>query len=309
MAYGVSSTTVLLAAGVAPALASAAVHIAEIGTTAVSGISHSSFGNVDWSKIVWLAVPGGIGALVGRWCWSGRPRWRRRRVYVEPAVAIFLFFLGIYVLSRFAFRRTERPVEVRPVAAGVPEPARVCGRVPRRLGRRRLGARCYPDAALFRADGAAQDRRHRRHQRVRDRRLVRASGFLIGLSLAELPWTIIGALFLGGLIAAPIAAYIVSAPADPHHRHRRRRVYPRRQREHVLRGHRAPVQPITVAFIAIIAVWIAALVFAIAARRREQAVGAGRTGCLSPATLRMTNGRGWTRSGPAAFCCANAVRE
>src|SRR5215211_2114195 len=65
MAYGVSSTTILLAAGVAPALASAAVHMAEIGTTAVSGISHSSFGNVDWSKIVWLAVPGGIGALLG----------------------------------------------------------------------------------------------------------------------------------------------------------------------------------------------------------------------------------------------------
>src|SRR5215204_2381532 len=65
MAYGVSSTTVLLAAGVAPALASAAVHMAEIGTTAVSGISHSSFGNVDWSKIVWLAVPGGVGALLG----------------------------------------------------------------------------------------------------------------------------------------------------------------------------------------------------------------------------------------------------
>ena len=65
MAYGVSSTTVLLAAGVAPALASAAVHMGEIGTTAVSGISHSSFGNVDWSKIVWLAVPGGIGALSG----------------------------------------------------------------------------------------------------------------------------------------------------------------------------------------------------------------------------------------------------
>jgi uncharacterized protein len=65
MAYGVSSTTVLLAAGVAPALASAAVHMAEIGTTAVSGISHSSFGNVDWSKIVWLAVSGGVGALLG----------------------------------------------------------------------------------------------------------------------------------------------------------------------------------------------------------------------------------------------------
>lgn len=47
MAYGVSSTTLLLFVGVAPALASAAVHISEVGTTAVSGISHASFGNVD----------------------------------------------------------------------------------------------------------------------------------------------------------------------------------------------------------------------------------------------------------------------
>src|SRR5688572_14377828 len=112
MAYGVSSTTVLLAAGVAPALASAAVHMGEIGTTAVSGISHSSFGNVDWSKIVWLAVPGGIGALLGALVLVWAASLEATAGYVEPAVAIFLFILGIYVLSRFAFRRTERPVEI-----------------------------------------------------------------------------------------------------------------------------------------------------------------------------------------------------
>ena len=65
MAYGVTSTTLLLAVGVSPALASASVHIAEVGTCAVSGLSHWRFGNVDWSKIVWMAVPGGIGAFLG----------------------------------------------------------------------------------------------------------------------------------------------------------------------------------------------------------------------------------------------------
>jgi len=115
MAYGVSSTTVLLAAGVAPALASAGVHIAEVGTTAVSGISHSSFGNVDWSKIVWLAVPGGIGALSGALLLVWASSLEATAAYVEPTVAIFLFILGIYVLSKFAFRRTERPIEVKPV--------------------------------------------------------------------------------------------------------------------------------------------------------------------------------------------------
>ncbi|HET7306046.1 MAG TPA: TSUP family transporter, partial [Segeticoccus sp.] len=48
MAYGVTSSSLLLLAGVAPAAASAAVHLAEVGTTLVSGASHWRFGNVDW---------------------------------------------------------------------------------------------------------------------------------------------------------------------------------------------------------------------------------------------------------------------
>ena len=40
MAYGVTSSTLLIAAGTAPAAASAAVQFSEFGTTLVSGISH-----------------------------------------------------------------------------------------------------------------------------------------------------------------------------------------------------------------------------------------------------------------------------
>ena len=47
MAYGVTSTSLLLAFGLAPAIASATVHMAEVVTTAASGISHIKFGNVD----------------------------------------------------------------------------------------------------------------------------------------------------------------------------------------------------------------------------------------------------------------------
>ncbi|TMB74729.1 MAG: sulfite exporter TauE/SafE family protein, partial [Chloroflexi bacterium] len=45
MGYGVTSTSLLLTLGLAPALASASVHLAEIGTTAVSGLSHWRMGN------------------------------------------------------------------------------------------------------------------------------------------------------------------------------------------------------------------------------------------------------------------------
>ncbi|RAF18284.1 sulfite exporter TauE/SafE family protein, partial [Burkholderia multivorans] len=65
MAYGVTSTTLLLATGIAPATASAAVHFSEIGTSLVSGISHHKFGNVDWRTVLILAVPGFIGAFAG----------------------------------------------------------------------------------------------------------------------------------------------------------------------------------------------------------------------------------------------------
>ena len=50
MAYGVTSQSLLLTIGIAPALASASVHIAEVGTTAASGVSHWRFKNVDWAK-------------------------------------------------------------------------------------------------------------------------------------------------------------------------------------------------------------------------------------------------------------------
>ena len=65
MAYGLTSTTLLVAAGTAPAAASATVHLAELGTTAVSGVSHWRFGNVDWRTVRWMTFPGAVGAFGG----------------------------------------------------------------------------------------------------------------------------------------------------------------------------------------------------------------------------------------------------
>src|SRR5919206_2639028 len=108
MAYGVTSTTLLLTVGIAPAAASAAVHLSEVGTTLASGVSHWRFGNVDWGKVGWMAVPGGIGAFLGAVVLSSVISAEA----AEPIVAIFLFTLGVYILSRFAFRRRENPVVV-----------------------------------------------------------------------------------------------------------------------------------------------------------------------------------------------------
>ena len=269
MAYGLSSTTVLLAAGVAPALASAAVHMAEIGTTAVSGISHSSFGNVDWSKIVWLAVPGGIGALSGALLLVWASTLEATAGYVEPVVAIILFILGIYVLSRFAFRRTERPIEVRPVPAAFLTPLGFVAGFLDAFGGGGWGPVATPTLL---SSGRMEPRKVIGTVDTSEFVIaVCASvGFLFGLSFAEIPWSIIGALFLGGLIAAPIAAYIV-------------RILPTRIMGTAVGGFILVVNAntffsaiglsttvATVAYVVLVAVWVAALIFAIGARRHDQ---------------------------------------
>ncbi|MEN9698665.1 MAG: hypothetical protein RL448_620 [Actinomycetota bacterium] len=65
MGFGVTSSTILLVLGASASMASAAVHLAEIGTTLASGFSHWHRENVDFKILKKLAIPGGIGAFLG----------------------------------------------------------------------------------------------------------------------------------------------------------------------------------------------------------------------------------------------------
>ncbi|RRQ29424.1 sulfite exporter TauE/SafE family protein [Rhodococcus sp. Eu-32] len=103
MAYGVTTTTLLLAIGTNPATASATVHLAEIGTTLISGISHWKFGNVDWKVVRRIALPGAVGAFVGATVLSNLST-----ESAAPIMAIILLALGIYILTRFTFQGIPR---------------------------------------------------------------------------------------------------------------------------------------------------------------------------------------------------------
>lgn len=99
MAYGVTSTSLLLMFGIAPAVASASVHMAEVVTTAASGVSHIRFGNVDKQVVYKLIIPGAIGAFLGA-CFLGSIPGD----IIKPYVSLFLLILGIFVLYRFLFK-------------------------------------------------------------------------------------------------------------------------------------------------------------------------------------------------------------
>mgnify|MGYP002654096725 FL=1 len=54
MAFGVTATTLLVLSSVGAAQASAAVHLAEVGTTFASGLSQWKFKNIDWKLVAKL---------------------------------------------------------------------------------------------------------------------------------------------------------------------------------------------------------------------------------------------------------------
>ncbi|MEU0069915.1 sulfite exporter TauE/SafE family protein [Streptomyces sp. NPDC006332] len=267
MAYGVTSTTLLLAMGTNPAAASATVHLAEIGTTLMSGASHWRFGNVDWKVVAKIGVPGAVGSFLGATVLS-----KLSTEVAEPAMSLILLGLGLYVMSRFTLRglpedRLGKPLHKRfltplglvagfldatggggwgPVgtpallASGRMEPRKVIGSI---------------DTSEFVVAVAA------------------SLGFLLSLGSQGLKWSWVLAFLLGGLIAAPVAAWLV-------------RMVPPRVLGSAVGGVIivtnvqtllesdwivAPGALSTVVYVVLYTVWAAALAYSVRAHLRERA--------------------------------------
>ncbi len=93
MAYGVSSNTFLLSVGLPPAIASASVHIAEMFTTGISGLAHFKLGNVDKEVFKRLIIPGVLGGVLGAYILTTIPT-----NIIKPLVSIYLLIMGVRIL-------------------------------------------------------------------------------------------------------------------------------------------------------------------------------------------------------------------
>jgi hypothetical protein len=95
MAYGVTASSFLLAAGVSPAHASAGTHIAKFFTTAVSGAAHASYKNVDWGLFWRLALSGAIGGSLGAYVVTAI-----HGDIIKPFIVVYLGIMGVIILWR-----------------------------------------------------------------------------------------------------------------------------------------------------------------------------------------------------------------
>lgn len=201
MAYGVSSTSLLLSFGVSPAAASASVHTAEIFTAGVSGASHWKLGNVDRALFRRLVIPGVMGGVVGAYVLSELPGEK-----LKPWVAAYLLVMGLLIIRK-AFGKTAHLAS--------------------QSGIRRLGlAGGFLDAiggggwgpvvtTTLVANG------HSPRQTIGSVNLAeffvtvaQAATFFLTVGLVH--WQIIAGLMVGGVLAAPLAAHVCKRmPAKP----------------------------------------------------------------------------------------------
>ena len=205
MGYGVTSSSLLLLAGLSPALASASVHLSEIGTTLVSGTAHHRLGNTDWRLVARLGGPGAVGAFLGATVLS-----RLSTGAAAPATSGILLVLGLYVLIRFAVRPPAGSARRRsPHTARLLVPLGLVGGFVDATG----GGGWGPVATTtLLARGRTAPRTVVGSVDTAELMVTAAAsaGFLAGLGAAGISPTVVGALLAGGLVAAPVAAWLVS---------------------------------------------------------------------------------------------------
>ncbi|MFN8416624.1 MAG: sulfite exporter TauE/SafE family protein [Cytophagaceae bacterium] len=97
MGYGVLCNSFLLLLGISPVYSSAGIHTAEIFTTGASGLSHLKFKNVNFKLFKTLLLPGVLGAIWGAFLLT---EWKDV-FFLKPIIATYLFVLGVRIVVKF----------------------------------------------------------------------------------------------------------------------------------------------------------------------------------------------------------------
>lgn len=203
MAYGATSSTLVLAIGLSPAAASASVHLAELGTTLVSGTSHWRFGNVDWRTVRRIGIPGALGAFLGAVVLSSISA-----DVAKPWMAGILLALGIYILGRFSLHGTPEPAGRQYVRGRHLAPLGLVAGFVDATGGGGWGPVATPTLL---ATGRMEPRKVVGSVDTSEFLVAAAAslGFLIALGSQGVRWDVVAALLVGGTLAAPVAAWLV----------------------------------------------------------------------------------------------------
>jgi hypothetical protein len=197
MGYGATSTSFLLMNGVPPVVSSAAIHVAEMFTTGASTLANHKFGNINKKLAYYLIIPGVIGSIIGATILSNF----LDQNYIKPFVSIYMIILALLILKKGLRKKVIRKEKTKKLGllaifGGFLDSIGGGGWGPivtsTLVGRGRNPV--YTIASVNAAEFA----------------IAFASGVTFLLFQGINGWKVIAGLVIGGIIAAPIAAFFLN---------------------------------------------------------------------------------------------------
>lgn len=196
MGYGATSTSFLLAYGVPPVISSTGVHVAEMFTTGASAISHHRFGNINKKLVKNLLIPGVLGSAIGAYLLSDVIDGE----VIKPFIAVYMIVLAVIIIRKALLKniikKKTKKLGFLATFGGFMDAVGGGGWGPivtsTLLGRGRNPR--YTIGSVNAAEFAVSF----------------ASGITFMLFGGIHGWQVIIGLILGGVISAPLAAYLVN---------------------------------------------------------------------------------------------------
>lgn len=202
MAFGVTSSSLLVVLGATPVAASAAVHFAELGTTFASGASHWREKNVDWQVVARLGIPGAVGAALGstllsRFSLADAKVWMSWLLIVLGLILILRFSFGIKIVPVVAKKPTSKLLIPLGLVAGFVDTSGGGGWGPITTPTLLSTTNTEPKVVIGTVSASEF--------------LVAVAasiGFLAGSATKGFDWKVVAGLLLGGVLMAPFAAHL-----------------------------------------------------------------------------------------------------
>jgi uncharacterized membrane protein YfcA len=198
MAYGVSCSTLLLSFGIPPAASSASIHAAEVFTSGASGLMHLKFKNVNLKLFKTLLLPGIFGAVIGAYVLSSIVQ--DYTGWLKPVIAFYTLYLGILII-----RKAVVDFKSTPMIKNIPALAVFGGCMDS------IGGGGWGPIVSSTLIARGRDARYTIGSvNLTEFFVALASSITFFAMIGLHHWQIIVGLILGGVVAAPIAAYLSS---------------------------------------------------------------------------------------------------
>lgn len=196
MGYGATSTSFLISFGVPPATSSMGVHVAEMFTTGASAISHHRFKNINKKLVLNLLIPGVIGSILGAYLLADVIDGN----VIKPYIAIYMIILAIIIIRKGLRKNIQKKKTKRigylAVFGGFMDS---------------IGGGGWGPIVTSTLMGQGRNARYTIGSvNTAEFAISFASGITFILFDGISGWPLIAGLIIGGVIAAPIAAYFVN---------------------------------------------------------------------------------------------------